>query len=87
MAFSFTKVGDTVTGSHRTTYGTFTNTGGTTGGAIYTGLQHVSGMLLQEGGAAVVADRSSANATYPVKDPITIVTTATASGYWEAWGK
>jgi hypothetical protein len=87
MAFTFTKTGDTVTGSHRTTYGTYTSAGGSTGGNIYTGLQRVTGMLLQEKGSSVVATAASVNATFPTVDPITIVTIANGTGWWEAWGK
>lgn len=86
MSFSFTKTGDTVHGSTRVTSGTFTSAGGSTGGDIYTGLQKVLGMILQQNAAAVVASQAVINETFPKADPITIVSAANAAGYWQAWG-
>lgn len=86
MAFSSTKNNESVFGDLRTTAGTFTNAGGSTGGDIYTGLQKVQFMMLQHGGSAVVGDQPVINETFPKADPITIVTTADADGYWIAFG-
>ncbi len=86
MAFSFTKDNEGVLGDLRSTAGTFTNGSGDTGGDIYTGLQKVQGMVLQHKGSAVVADRPVINETFPKADPITIVTTDGADGYWWAFG-
>ena len=86
MAFTFTKTNETVEGNLRITSGTFTSAGGSTGGDIYTGLQKVDGMILQQNAAAVVASQAVINETFPKADPITIVSAANAAGYWEAWG-
>lgn len=86
MAFAFTKDAEYVAGSTRITKGTFTSTGGSTGGDIYTGLQKVYGMKLQQKGTAVVASDPAVNETLPVSDPVTIVTAANAAGYWMAFG-
>jgi hypothetical protein len=86
MAFTFSKDTEGVAGDMRVTGGTFTNTGGSTGGNIYTGLQKVVGMHLQHGGSATVADMPSVNETLPVVDPVTIVTTASKNGFWFAYG-
>jgi hypothetical protein len=86
MAFTFTKTNETVEGNMRFTYGTFTSAGGSTGGDIYTGLQKVDGMILQQNAAAVVASQPALNETFPKADPVTIVTIANGTGYWAAWG-
>ena len=85
MSFSANKDKDFVAGDLRVTSGTFTNTGGSTGGSVYTGLQKVYGGWLQHGGSAVVADKPSI-VTLPTSDPMTIVTTATKNGWWFAFG-
>jgi len=88
MAFSFTRTNETVEGNLRFSYGTYTSTGGTAGGDIYTGLQKVDGMILQQKsiGAAVSASQAVINETFPRVDPVTIVTIAAGVGYWAAWG-
>jgi hypothetical protein len=87
VAFSFTKNNaENVAGDMRITSGTFTSAGGSTGGDIYTGLQKVNGMILQQNAAAVVASQAVINETFPKADPITIVSAANAVGYWQAWG-
>jgi hypothetical protein len=85
MAFEFTKDLEWEEGL-RFRSGTFTNGGSDTGGDIYTGLQKVEGMFLQQKGSAVVAAQPSVYETFPKADPITIVTTADADGYWIAFG-
>lgn len=86
MAFSYDQTGETVAGNLRFRSGTFTNAGGSTGGDITTGLDQVQGMILQQGGAAVVASQAVINETFPRHDPITIVTAANATGFWIAFG-
>ena len=88
MAWSFTRDNDTVEGDLRWSYGTYTSTGGTTGGVIYTGLQRVYGMLLQQKSDAVVATQPKVNATAgtPTADGITIITIAAGTGFWMAFG-
>lgn len=86
MAFAFTKTDEVPFGAQRATMGTYTSSGGSTGGDIYTGLQKVNQIILQPKGAAVVAAAPVANETFPVVDPVTIVTGADEAGYWMAIG-
>ena len=86
MAFTFTKTNETVEGNKRFTYGTYTSAGGTQGGNIYTGLQKVDGLALQQSSTGVVASQPAVNETFPMSDPVTIVTIANGTGYWMAWG-
>lgn len=86
MAFEFTKTLDWVDRGVRHTGGTFTNGGADTGGNIYTGLGQVLGMELQHKGTAVVASDPVVYESFPCHDPVTIVATAGADGYWSAWG-
>lgn len=88
MAFSFTKDTETVAGDLRVSSGTFTNTGGGVGGDIYTGLQQVQGLIIQQKSDAVVATQGVVNETFPRSDPVSIVTEGTNNicGYWFAWG-
>lgn len=86
MAFTFTRTNDTVEGNLRFSYGTYTSAGGSTGGDIRTGLSKIDGLILQQNGAAVVASQAVVNETFPMADPVTIVTAANGTGYWMAWG-
>jgi hypothetical protein len=86
MAFTFAKQYDFVAGDLRFTAGTFTNSGGGTGGDIYTGLQKCEGLLTQYGSDAAIATMPVVNETFPKADPITIVTAADKSGWWMAFG-
>ncbi len=86
MAFAFTKTAEYVGGDLRFTSGTFTSSGGGTGGDIYTGLQKVEGMYLIQNSSSVVASQAVINETFPKADPITIVSAANVSGYWWAFG-
>lgn len=85
MAFTYTKDREAVAGNLRWTSGTFTNST-STGGDIRTGLQKVYGMILQQNAAAVVASQPVLNETFPMSDPVTIVTANNAAGYWMAFG-
>lgn len=85
MAFSFTKDSESAAGDLRVTGGTYTNSS-STGGDIYTGLQKVEGLILQQKSNAVVASQPVVNETFPKVDPVTIVTASNVSGYWFAWG-
>lgn len=85
MAFSSSKKAEIAAGNLRVTYGSFTS-GSTTGGDIYTGLQKVFGIYLIHNSSTVVGDQPAVNETFPVADPVTIVTTSSKDGYWLAWG-
>ena len=85
MAFAYTKDSENVSGDLRWTSGTFTSTSVETGD-IYTGLQQIQGMMLQQKSDAVVASQPAINGLFPMHDPVTIVTASNAAGYWAAWG-
>lgn len=87
MAFSASKTDETVFGNKRVTMGTFTNTGGSTGGDINTGLHVCEKIFLQCGGSAVSADAPAINETLPCAgSSVTCVTTADVDGWWMAIG-
>jgi hypothetical protein len=86
MAFSNNLLHEVPMGQMRFMMGTFTNTGGSSGGDIRTGLHKVLQLKLQHTGSAVVADDPAVYETFPVNDPVTVVTTADADGLWFAWG-
>lgn len=86
MAMTSAKVGETVIGNFRVTYGTWT-AGGDTGGNINTGLRLCNIMLLTASGGSIVADAPTVNETLPYNGAaITIITTSNTSGYWMAFG-
>ena len=87
MAFTSAKTGFTVEGNNRMAYGTYTNTAGSTGGNIDTGLPLCDMIILQPNGAAVSANANAVNETLPVAGAaVTIVTDADEDGYWIAFG-
>lgn len=87
MAFTYVVSEKTVFGNKRVHKGTFTNTGGSTGGDIETGLARVDFISLQHGGAAVVSDAPAVNETLPLASgAVTVVTAADADGFWWAEG-
>ena len=86
MAFSATKVGETVFGNLRVTYGTWDG-GSTTGGNINTGLHQVVSMQLTANGSSIVADAPTINETFPCDgSAVTIIVTNDTNGYWIAYG-
>jgi len=87
MAFSSTIEKKAVMGDLRVYTGTFTNTGGSTGGNITTSLSRVLHMTLTPTGAAVSADAAAVNETMPFSGgDVTVVTTADVDGTWVAFG-
>lgn len=67
--------------------GTFTNTSGSTGGDIDTGLGVVYVMILQPKGSSVVSNDAVVNETPPMAgNAVTIVTDADVDGVWIAIG-
>lgn len=91
MAFtSSITSGTKIFGSMQKSWGTFTNTGGSTGGDINTGLKTVESMNLTHTGSSVVASAPVINEDLSspiVGTAVTIVTVADADGIWEAIGK
>lgn len=85
-AFAYTKTYECPVGSMRMTGGTFTPSGGATGGDIDTGLQTVHDIWLQHTGDTVIAGAPVVNETLPKTGLITIVTTADKAGIWAAFG-
>lgn len=91
MAFAYTV--DTLSGSPDTVgarkeaFGTYTSSGGGTGGDIKTGLNRVNYISLQSKGSAVIADAPVVNETLPLSSgDVTIVTAANEVGSWYAVG-
>ena len=84
--FVSTKDVEMVAGDVRVTEGTFTSSGGATGGDIITGLQKVYLVIVQQKGSGVVASDAAINETFPCNDPVTIVTAANVTGRWFALG-
>lgn len=88
MAFAFTLYTEPfdTDGKFRCVRGSYTNTGGSTGGDIVTGLNQVWEMLLQPTGGALSS--AVVNETFPLMSgTVTIITVANASGTFRAVGR
>ena len=85
MAFTSTISAKGVMGDVRYAMGTFTNTSGSTGGDIATGLTKCDILLLQHTGSTVVGNAPVVNEIFPgaTGDP-TIVTDSNEDGIWWA---
>jgi hypothetical protein len=83
MAMTVTKTFDAVVGSMRMTGGTYADDGGGTG-TIRTGLQKVA--FIHCTPTASDAEQVGCSTTLPSADPITVLPTASSSGYWMAVG-
>ena len=90
MAFAYTVNAapqNTIFGNKRIASGTWTNTGGSTGGAIATGLALAEQVILQLTGASAGALAPSVNETLPkAAGSVTIVSNANDTGNWIAIG-
>ena len=87
MAFTHTIKSRDATAKHRIHHGTFTNTSGSTGGDIETGLEVVEHITFCVEGAAV-GNAVSVNETLPCAgNAVTIVTDADVDGTWLAFGR
>lgn len=87
MAFTVTKLNETVVGNQRKVVGQYVNDDGSTGGDINTGLHSVHDMVLTPKGAAVQANAPAVNEDLPCAgNAVTIVTDANESGYFTAYG-
>ncbi|MBI4137106.1 hypothetical protein HY469_03525 [Candidatus Roizmanbacteria bacterium] len=90
MAFSSTIEGKSVFGNKRVHWGTYTNTGGSTGGDIDTALGgQVEIVQLQPKGSAVATNAPVVNESFPnsLGSAETIVTDANEVGTWLAIGR
>ncbi len=77
----------TVFGNKRIVSGTWVNDGGSTGGAIATGLALCEQLIPVLTGASAGALAPSVNETLPkAAGSVTIVTNANDAGNWIAWG-
>ena len=81
MAFAYTVDGSSVIGAQRTTWGTFTNTGGGTGGTIATGLLAINTSNVVNGTAVGHAPFCSFSG-----GDLLITITADDDGFWSAIG-
>lgn len=87
MVFSFTITGYIQWGNKKVAYGTYTNTGSTTGGHINTGLETCELICLQPKGTSVIATVNTINENLIYDgESVTIVTAAGEDGQWIAWG-
>lgn len=75
-------------GTKKRVTGTYTNTSGSTGGEVATGLRKIDYMNFQPIGAAVAVANVSINESLPLEvGTVTIVTTADEDGMFEAYGE
>ena len=87
MTFTIDNDGRFIMGSKKSSFGRFTNTAGSSGGEVVTGLNSVGFMKLTHTGSGVIAGEPSVYETFPMtKGDATIVTTADADGLWWAIG-
>lgn len=87
MAFTSKVLGQSVFGDKVIKWGTYTSNGGSKGGDIATGLKICEILTLQPNAAAVSANASVVNETFPLSGgAVTIVTDADQVGYWFAFG-
>jgi hypothetical protein len=88
MAFTSTITGHSALGNKRLNYGTYSTSSTETGGDIDTGLVSCEFIALQQTASAVTADAPVVNETLPCDgSAVTIVQTASADGYWMAFGR
>lgn len=84
MAMTSVKLGESVFGNKRVTWGSWSGTGTTV--EIKTGLAHTEFIGLQMKDSSAVADEPAVNETLPKAGDITVVMTSGKSGYWWAFG-
>ena len=91
MAFTSAITSGTRTfGATAVSWGTFTNTSGSTGGDIDTGLKVVENMTLTHTGGSVVISDLVVNEDFTTTvdgTAVTIVTVADVDGIWLAYGE
>ena len=75
-------------GDRKMVYGTYTASGGNTGGDIDTGLIECVSIMLTATGSSIVADAPTVNETLPVDgSAVTVIVTSNSTGNWLAMGK
>jgi hypothetical protein len=88
MAFTATIIQRDMLGATEVVIGKYVNAGGSTGGDIKTGFNHVLAAFLQPWGTAATGHVSPVNESFPLNGSgaVTIVTTANESGSFEIYG-
>ena len=88
MAFAFAVLSTTVFGDRAIAMGTFTNTSGSSGGELNTGLKTLDHVSLTLGGSAGAPNQLAVNETLPLNTGIfTLASAADAVGVWFAIGR
>lgn len=88
MAFAYAVLSTTVFGDRAIAMGTFTNTGGDTGGELDTGLKSLDHVSLTLGGSAGAPNQLAVDETLPLNTGIfTLASSADAEGVWFAIGR
>lgn len=89
MALSSSKLGESIFGNKRVTWGTYTDDG-SAGGDINTGLSRCDFIVLQPSGNAVETNAPSVNETFAANgfdgSAVTVVVDASSTGAWFAFG-
>ena len=79
--------GTEIFGAKKVIWGTYTNTGGSTGGEVDTTLSRVDFFSMQPKGTVISANQPVINETLPLSsNNVTIVTSADELGVWFAIG-
>jgi len=81
MAFTYTVAGSSVVGSQRNTWGTFTNTSSSTGGAITTGLKAINSTIVTNGTTVDKGVKAAISG-----GTLTVTINANDDGTWSAIG-
>ena len=84
MAFSYAVSGGTIFGNKRFKWGTFTNTGTSSGGDIVTGLTKVDNMTFAI--SSGITEFCPKITTLNTAGTTTIATSNLTCGYWQAFG-
>lgn len=88
MAFSYAISDSQPIGRNRIVFGTYANSGGSTGGDIKTGLNIVGSVILTPLASSISANAPVCNETLPLnKGDVTIVTSANENGSFVIVGK
>ena len=87
MAFTYTKDGISIWGTHKISYGTFTNGATDEGGDVNTGLNKILWFHITVKATTTAATLPVVNETFPLAGPnVTIVCEDGQDGYWVAGG-
>jgi hypothetical protein len=88
MGFTYVRFQHEIwSGNRRMITGTFSNSEGSEGGEIATGLHVVRAMSLQYTGSTVVNGAPTIKTTLPAPDPVEVVTAPNSCGIWISTGE